>query len=148
MEKRALVEERFYASKESISAELEEMRTNATSLLSIARKYPSANQEYINELDGALQELTEAGDPAEKYAASARLNSAENHLYANLTSLSLSDADAQDARYKDRNFSSALTRISHDDYNERAAQFNAELGAFPANLLGMLRGVRSLKPFS
>ena len=148
MDKREAVESRFYASSESISAELNEMRDNATALASIARKYPSANQNFLARLDQALETLAAAKDPAELYAASVELNAAENDCYRDLTSLTMSDADQRDATYKDRNFSSALTRISHDDYNELAARFNGELAAFPANLLGALRGVRALKPFA
>ena len=41
----------------------------------------------------------------------------------------MSSMDTEDVRYKYKNFSSAKLRISHDPYNELAADFNDQLSA-------------------
>ena len=144
---RGVAEAQFFANAESISAELNEMRSNAVVLSAIAAKYDTANQSFISELNAAVSLLDEAADISAKHAASLKLDSAVENLYSNLTGLKLNDMDAQDARYAYKNFSSAQMRIEHDGYNESASAFNKELSGFPANLLGALRGVKPLSLF-
>lgn len=147
MDRRVATEAQFYANSESISAELNEMRSNAAVLASIAAKYDSANQSFISDLNAAVALLDESKDVDAKYQASLKLDSAVENVYSNLTGLKLGDMDAQDARYAYKNFSSAQMRIEHDGYNALAAEFNSELRKFPANLLGVLRGVKPLSLF-
>ena len=147
MDRRTALETQFNASSWSISAELNEMRSNAVVLASIANKYDAADKDYIDALNSAVSVLDGAAEPDEKHAASLALDSAVENLYSHLTGLKLGDIDAQDVRYAYKNFTSAQLRITHDSYNELAAQFNQELGKFPANLLGALRGVDSLSLF-
>ena len=144
MDKRNDVDRIYYASSESITAELHEMRDNAVTILSIARKYDTADSAYIAGLESAISELESSGNAAEDYAASTKLDSAIEHVYSDLTGIQMSSMDTEDVRYKYKNFSSAKLRISHDPYHELAADFNDQLSAFPANLLGMLRGVKPL----
>ena len=147
MDQRTAAEALFFANAESISAELNEMRSNAVVLSSIAAKYDAANETFISDLNGAVALLDEANEISAKHAASLKLDSAVENLYSNLTGLKLGDMDAQDARYAYKNFSSAQMRIEHDGYNESASAFNKELSGFPASLLGALRGVRALELF-
>lgn len=147
MDQRQAVSEQFSASSESISAELNEMRSNAVVLASIAGKYKTADKSFIDALNAAVAALDGAEDPAAKHQASLTLDSAVEALYSHLTGLQLGEMDAQDARYAYKNFTSAQLRITHDGYNEAAAQFNRELSKFPAGLLGKLRGVRALSLF-
>lgn len=141
------VETCFYANSESISAELLEMRSNAATLLSIAHKYDTAGKEYIDGMDKAIGALDAAEDISGKFQASLTLDSAVENLYSHLTGLKLGEVDTQDIRYAYKNFTSAQLRISHDPYNERAAEFNKELNRFPAGLLGALAGVKPLALF-
>lgn len=147
MDKRAEVDQVYHAASYSISAELLEMRDNAVTILSIARKYDDADSTYTADLDAAISALDASEGAASDYAASLQLDSAVEHVYSDLTGLKLSEMDAEDARYKYKNFSSAQMRISHDPYNELATGFNGQLSTFPANLLGLLRGVRPLELF-
>ncbi len=147
MDRRAAVEAQFNAASESIAAELNEMRSNATVIAAIAGKYDTADEDHISALNEAIASLDAARDPAGKYAASLQMDTAVENLYSNLTGLKLNEMDAQDARYAYKNFTSAQLRISHDGYNESAEQFNAELRGFPASLLGALRGVDELGLF-
>lgn len=147
MDRRIALETQFNASSESIAAELNEMRSNAAVLVSIANKYDTASQTFISDLNTAITALDEAKEIEEKYQASLKLDSAVENLYSNLSGLKLGDVDVQDVRYSYKNFTSAQLRITHDAYNDLAAQFNQDLAKFPANLLGSLRGVRPLGLF-
>ena len=147
MDRRTAAEAQFFADSESISAELSEMRSNAVVLSSIAAKYDTANQAFITALNAAVAALDEAEDVPSKHQAALTLDSAVENVYSNLTGLTLSDMDAQDARYAYKNFTSAQLRIEHDGYNALAEEFNRELNKFPANLLGALRGVTPLGLF-
>ena len=147
MDRRIAAEAQFNADSESISAELNEMRSNAVVLSSIAAKYKTADQTFISDLNAAVALLDEAKDVSSKHAASLKLDSAVENVYSNLTGLQLGEMDAQDARYAYKNFTSAQLRIEHDGYNALAEEFNRDLDRFPANLLGALRGVKPLGLF-
>ena len=147
MDRRIAAEAQFNADSESISAELNEMRSNAVVLCSIAAKYKTANQSFISDLNAAVALLDEAKDVSSRHQASLKLDSAVENVYSNLTGLKLGDMDAQDARYAYKNFTSAQLRIEHDGYNALAEEFNNDLSRFPANLLGALRGVKPLGLF-
>lgn len=144
IDKRVGVDRIYHASSESISAELLEMRDNAATLLSIANKYNDASASL---LDSAIDALDSAEDVSAQFAASLQLDSAVEQAYSNLSALDLTAMDAEDVRYKYKNFTSAQLRISHDPYNELAADFNDQLNAFPTNLIGLLRGVQPLELF-
>lgn len=147
MDLRTAAESQFYANSESISAELNEMRSNAVVLASIAAKYDTADKTLITALNDAVSSLDSAEHISGKHQASLKLDAAVENVYSNLTSLKLGDMDAQDARYAYKNFSSAQMRIEHDGYNGLASEFNQTLARFPANLLGMLRGIDPLALF-
>lgn len=147
MDLRNAAESQFYANSESISAELNEMRSNAVVLSSIAAKYDTADKTLITALNDAVSSLDSAEHISGKHQASLKLDTAAENVYSNLTGLKLGDMDAQDARYAYKNFSSAQMRIEHDGYNGLASEFNQTLARFPANLLGMLRGIDPLALF-
>lgn len=147
MDRRIAAEAQFSADSESISAELNEMRSNAAVLVSIANKYDTADKAFIAALNDAVSSLDSAEHIESKHQASLKLDSAVENVYSNLTGLKLGDMDAQDARYAYKNFTSAQLRIEHDGYNALAEEFNRDLGRFPANLLGALRGVEPLGLF-
>ena len=147
MDRRIAAEAQFYANSESISAELSEMRSNSVVLSSIAAKYNTASQSFIADLNAAVALLDEAKEVSSRHQASLKLDSAVENVYSNLTGLQLNEMDAQDARYAYKNFSSAQMRIEHDGYNALADEFNKDLAGFPANLLGILRGVKPLGLF-
>ena len=137
----------FSAPSESISAELQEMRSNAAMLVSIAQAYEASSKDCIAGLNDAIAQLDAAEDAAAMYAASLALDSAVENCYSDLSRMTLSENDTADARYKYKNFTSAQLRITHDNYNVLAAEFNSELAAFPANLLAMIRGIKPLSLF-
>lgn len=147
LDQRSELEEKFSAPSESIRAELLEMRSNAATLSSIAQAYDKANKDAITALNDAVSQLDHAEDASAMFAASLALDTAVENCYSDLSRLTLSEMDTADARYKYKNFTSAQLRISHDDYNVHAAEFNKDLSAFPASLLALIRGIRPLSLF-
>ena len=135
------VQAAFSAPSESISAELKEMADNAVVMNSIVANAEGADSEKTAAVSAAIDALNAAETVSERYDAAQTLTAAVEDLYSYGSNLKLSETDAGDFRYKYKNFSSALLRISHDSYNEQAAAFNEEKSGFPARLISALRGV-------
>ena len=135
------VQAAFSAPSESISAELKEMADNAVVMNSIVANTEGADSEKTAAVSAAIDALNAAETVSERYDAAQTLNAAVEDLYSCGSNLKLSETDAGDFRYKYKNFSSALLRISHDSYNEQAAAFNEEKRGFPTGLISALRGI-------
>lgn len=135
------VQAAFSASSESISAELKEMSDNALVMNTIIANAEGADTEKVTAVSNAIEALESAETVSECYDAAQTLTAAVEDLYSYGSNLKLSDTDASDFRYKYKNFSSALLRISHDSYNELATAFNEEKSGFPAGLISALRGL-------
>ena len=131
----------FYASSESIAAELNEMIDNAVVMNSIAANCEQADRDMVAAVNDSIEQLRASASISEKYAASERLHQAVENLYSNVSNLTLSDTDASDFRYKYKNFDSALLRISHDPYNENVMAFNKAKKGFPAGVICAVRGI-------
>ena len=138
----------FSASSESISAELKELADNAVVMNSIAANAKGANQTFVSAVEDAVEALRQEGTVAAKADAKNALSAAVENLYSNVSNLKLSDKDAEDFKYRYRNYESALLRISHDGYNDEAAAFNAEKSGFPAGLISAVRGIRNADLFN
>ena len=141
------VETTFFSASESISAELKEIADNAVVLASIAANAKDANQTYVTAVNDAVDALRAAETVAAKKDASHALTSAVENLYSSASNLKLSDKDAEDFKYRYRNYESALLRISHDGYNDEALAFNQEKGGFPASLISAVRGIKDATLF-
>ena len=143
------VETVFNGASESIAAELKELADNAVVMNSIAANVKGANQDYVSAVSGAVEALQGAETIAAKNEASNALKTAVENLYSNVSNLtSLSSADAEDFKYRYRNYQSALLRISHDDYNDAATAFNEEKTGFPASLICAVRGIKDATLFN
>ena len=104
-------------------------------------KAEGADSDKTDAVSAAIDALNRAETIPDRYDAAQALNAAVEDLYSYGSNLKLSETDAGDFRYKYKNFSSALLRISHDSYNEQAAAFNEEKRGFPAGLISALRGI-------
>ena len=138
----------FYASSESISAELKELADNATVMNSIAANAKGVNQTYVTAVTDSIGALRDASSVFASAEASHALTTAVENLYSNVSNLTLSDKDAEDFKYRYRNYQSAQLRISHDGYNDEAAAFNAEKSGFPAGLISAVRGIHDATLFN
>lgn len=131
----------FFASSESIAAEQKEMIDNAIVMNSIIANTDGADTQKTDAVSDAAAALESADTIADRCRAAQALTAAVEELYSYAENLTLSQTGADDFRYKYKNFSSALLRISHDGYNEAAYAFNEEKSGFPAALICAIRGI-------
>lgn len=137
----------FFASSESIAAEQREMIDNAVVMNSIIANTEGIDPSKTEAVTSAIAALESAQTIGERYDAGQTLTSAVENLYSYASNLALSETDADDFRYKYKNFSSALLRISHDGYNDAAHAFNEEKDGFPAALISSLRRINDAELF-
>jgi hypothetical protein len=131
----------------SIQGDLNERASAAYNMTVVARKYLPEDNAAIRRALAAREELLAAASIKEKARANQALEEAVKDLYEILNAVKLS---AQDERYPQKIYTEFQSRgdtISHDPYNQTAAEFNGKLSAFPANVLGGLTGVKSLELF-
>lgn len=141
----------FFAASESISADLTELGDNAYVLLGIAKNYPQLDEALLDDTQAAIDELRaaqEERDIPRMYQASRDLTDCVEDLYTAGGKLTMQGNDADDFRYKYKNFSSANLRIAHDPYNDAAAAFNEQRSGFPAALIAAICGIAPLGAFS
>ena len=130
-----------------IQGDLRERESIAYNMVTVARKYLPEENALIQNVLNARKSLDSASAVKDKSRANKELETAVRDLYDALGAMELS---AQDERYPQRLYTDFRSRgdtISHDPYNQRAAEFNEALSRFPASLLGGLTGVRPLELF-
>lgn len=124
------------------------MIDNAVVMNSIIASTDGADSAKTDAVSEAIAALEEADTIAERYKATQSLTAAVENLYSYAENLTLSQTGSDDFRYKYKNFSSALLRISHDGYNDAAYAFNEEKSGFPAALICAIRGIDDAELFS
>lgn len=145
------VRQEFFAAGESIYADAVELADNAYVLLGIAQRYDGFDQALLERTQQAVQSLRDAlarESIGEAGAASKELTDCVEDLYTAAGDVSMKGNDPDDFRYKYKNFTSANLRISHDPYNDSAAEFNRLRGGFPARLIASVCGVDELERFN
>jgi hypothetical protein len=130
-----------------IANDLNERVKLAYNLVTIARKYLSANDAAIADVLKARDALVNAKDISDKYRANVKLTEATTTLYFALGQKQLSETDA---RYRVNLFNDLSSRndtISHDPYNQKALAYNQALSAFPASILRLITFARTAPLF-
>ena len=127
---------------------MENMRNDQLEKLTLDDLAKVSGGVIVDEGNGKFWVVRQDGTVAAKADAKNALSAAVENLYSNVSNLKLSDKDAEDFKYRYRNYESALLRISHDGYNDEAAAFNAEKSGFPAGLISAVRGIRDAEPFN
>ena len=122
---------------------------NSYNLVTIAKKYIDSENDVIKNTLKAREELVNSQSIAEKYRANLSLTEAVEELYTALgdESLGLSDQDKTYRRSLYSNLTSRNDTISHDGYNDKAAEFNSTLESFPASLISRLVGINKAELF-
>lgn len=147
----AKVEDVFYNGVDKdgigIGSDLTIRTETAYNLVTVAKRYLDEGDAAVQAVLNARDALAEAGEIPEKYAANLRLSDACADLSEKLKSEALSAADERYRAGFMTELASRSDTISHDPYNALAAKFNAQLTAFPANLLSRLTGVEPLALF-
>lgn len=147
------VEDCFYSGSlgdgYSIQSDLEYINATAGNLKTVALRYLAADSPAITELNSARSALIEAETVKEKYIASISLYEAVTNLHGALDPGEL-DMNSTDERFRSSlydDISSAMQRISHNEYNDAARAFNSALGGFPAALISGLIGLQPAQLF-
>jgi len=144
MRERVQAEAVFYAAQ-NINTDLAERAEAAFNIWNASTDI--AAESTLQRVEDAREALLGAKSIAERYRANVELDAAVGALMNELDDANLS---AEDSRFVDGQyaaFTAFATTIARSEYNEIAGAFNAKLGAFPANLIGMLAGVRALEQF-
>lgn len=130
-----------------IDRDLEEIARCTQQMAELAQGYEGTGDGLAEAALEASQQLSQAQSIADKYPAYMACRDAASALYSSLSSLDLSPADESEAYQLHKEILSRVNTISRDFYNDRAAQFNETLSAFPADLVGGLSGVKPLELF-
>lgn len=120
----------------------------ADNLANTASNYASIDKALVENAREASNQLAAATAISDKYQANQACQRAVEALYAAMENTALSASDDSFAYKEYKEFQSRADTISRDFYNERAAQFNQALSAFPADLIGGLSGVKPLDLFA
>ena len=140
----------FFSASESIYAELFEKADNADVMLKIAGQYDTLDQSLLERTQTAADDLRasmDTRDIARIHSLSDQLTGCVEELYAAGSKLTMQGNDADDFRFKYKNFSAADLRISHDPYNDEAAAVREVFNGFPASLIASLCGVHTPELF-
>lgn len=134
----------------SILANLNSITEYAGTLLRTAGAYYSAQEGALGDIQAACDRLrgAKSTDIETHRQALADLQSACTLLQADYAARA--DIPEEDLRLMNRSINDILSmkdQMRHSAYNEMAADFNSELGLFPAWLLAGLTGVKPLPLF-
>ncbi|WP_426350004.1 LemA family protein [Alloiococcus sp. CFN-8] len=122
---------------------------NSYNLVTIAKKYIDADNAVIENTLDARDSLVNSKSISDKYKANLRLTEAVEELYTALGAeeLKLTDQDKSYRRSLYSNLTSRNDTISHDGYNDKAAEFNNILEGFPASLISRVVGINKAELF-
>ena len=122
---------------------------NSYNLVTIAKKYIDQENAVIKNTLEARAELVNSKSIADKYRANLRLTEAVEELYTALGAVEpkLSEQDETYRRSLYSNLTSRNDTISHDGYNDKAAEFNNIIEGFPASLISRLVGINKAELF-
>lgn len=141
------VEAVFWSASESISAELNEMLSDAQVMSGIAARYKDIDAKLVDAVNTAAQDLADASKIGKKYETANKLTQAVEALYTAGSDAKMNDNDASDFRYNYKNYASAQLRIGHDPYNDEAAAYNKEVSDPLAGLIGSVWGAGKAQIF-
>ena len=144
LSERKSAEDLFY-SGESIQNDLEYIGATAGNLKTIALRYMDADDLLITDLNDARSALTSAKSISEKYEAAQRLFDAVTNVHDALdpNKMNSTDKSFRASLYDD--IKSAMQRISHSDYNDKAREFNELLEHYPAKLIADVVGIEPIQ---
>lgn len=133
----------------SIQRDLDSRTGLAKNLLVIAERNLYSSDEAVLELQDAIAQMEEAETVKEKAAANQQLTAATERMNLVLEECALSGTDDRYRRQIRTDLASYSQTISHDPYNEMAAEYNEKvLGSFPASVLKLVNGAEELDTFN
>jgi hypothetical protein len=142
--KRTEVINSFY---DNMDNDLNTKSSYADNLAGIASRYIDADSGYITSMTQARTQLTKAETAREKYLASVAITNAASALYDVLGTMELTETDERLRRSNYADILSVDDILSRSSYNSDVEEFNAQLTAFPANILSAVTGVEAAEYF-
>ncbi len=115
----------------SIAECLNERRTYARDLLTVAGRYLAASDSTVKAVSKAVDSLEKANSISKKYEANVDLTEAAANLYDALLKKSLSSNDEMLVKKTYQNFKSLNDQMSHAAYNVLATEYNTVFKASP-----------------
>ena len=115
----------------SIEGCLNERKTYARDLLTVAGRYLAASDSNVKALTKAVDSLEKATTIAKKYDANVEMTSAAANLYDALLPKSLTSNDEMLVKKTYQNFKSLNDQMSHAAYNVLATEYNTVFKASP-----------------
>lgn len=122
-----------------IASDLGNRAEAAGNLGTIAVKYIDPRDDMIEDLEDAIDDMND-DDLSNVAEANADLEKAVSRIYDRLGDLDLSQKDAEYRSSLYADFMSYGSTMSHDPYNQAAAEYNSEIRAFPGNIFFALMG--------
>lgn len=137
----------FYGDEETIGImqDLETKTETAYSLMSVAKKYISENDQLITDLTKACEEVKESDSPEEACKANAKMDECYGALKGRLDGMNLSEKDANYNYSLLSQYNSSDMIISHSEYNVLAGEVNDILSRFPTNILSKIAFVGKME---
>lgn len=126
---------------------LESRLNSSYSLLAVAKRYCEDSDPSVSMVTDARDRLFKTDSICEKFRANVELTQAVYSLYLELGNKNLSEADSSYRESLYRDFEAAGKLISASDYNDKADEFNAIIGRFPANFFAMVSFIKPLERF-
>jgi len=143
---RSAVEDVFYNGELGdgigVASDMSNRCAAVRNLIVVAKRSLDPSSEALKAAGDAVAMAESASSLADKAEADRALEDAITALYDELGQVGLSD---NDSRYRSKlyaDFSSYGDSMSHDGYNDSAADYNSKLSAIPGGMLMRLFGLR------
>ena len=129
----------------SIAELLDEKIVGAHNVATVAKKY--MGDSAANKLYSIISALDKAETAAEKSRENTNLDTECKRLEAELSALSIKEADENALRRQLTNMEAANDIIERNGYNNKVAELDKKLDSFPANVLLKLYGIKRADKF-
>lgn len=124
-----------------------DLRARADAAIALADAADALTIESAGAVRQAAENLAAADTIRLKYTANEALTSAVQALETEMKSAGLADSQRESLARHGVELRSRADTISRDVYNDKAAQFNSSLSAFPASFIAMISGVSPVELF-
>lgn len=125
----------------SIQQQIDIIIGQSSNMMVVSQRYLNEDDELLVQLNTLRLDLIEAETPGEKYIHKNKLIEVVHTIEHMTEALNMSDMDKEYVASIVANIESSRRIIGNNKYNIVAAEFNEKLSRFPANIIGLVRGV-------
>jgi len=142
---KAVVQSDFFVQENalSIQSQLDTIFSEAQNMLTVARRYASANHPQVEAIENtfAMIDTIPHHSNAELYQAVNQLINQVEALHGNRSNFNMTERDLAYFYSIMVNIESSGRIINNNNFNQQAAEFNDTLRSFPANVISAVRGI-------